>query len=505
MLRSKVCLTLTGKTLKEDLEILDKYRNWIDIVELRADYLNQDDRLYIRRFPAMARVPCILSIKRSIDGGTFTAGEANRTMLFARGIAFADQDARKNFAYIDLESDFYVPSIQDAALAFGTRVIRTFHAEKGYIPDIAKKITEMRLTGYEIPKIVCKPCSLSDTINLYRQSKKLANSVCILSGSGPYALPVKILSSKFNSFLTYTVPKELINFKNCSQYLDPQTLIDIFKYNVIDENTKIYGLAGNRNILLPPNDLENIGILSYGMNSIFIPIVSDNVEEVLEFAEELSMPGVALSSPFRESIIPLVGSISSAVGETGACNAILRNGNEWTGHLTSIDTITKVITDFVGRKNLFGVKVAIIGAGAMARVVAYVVKQLRGKACIFNRTAIRAKNIAELYNFKWSSLSEDSQVFIENYSDLIIQTTSVGMLTNHQDEICDPISNYEFMGHEMVLDCVYIPEKTPLLQRAEEAGCKVQNGSNMINLQTHKVFELFTGVPYEQQKSIISK
>ena len=63
MMRSKVCLSLTGSTLAEDLAILDKYRKWIDVAELRADYLNADERLEIRKFPELAKVPCILSIE----------------------------------------------------------------------------------------------------------------------------------------------------------------------------------------------------------------------------------------------------------------------------------------------------------------------------------------------------------------------------------------------------------------------------------------------------------
>ena len=45
----KICLCLTGSTLAEDLTILNKYRQWIDMAELRADYLSDDERLYIRR------------------------------------------------------------------------------------------------------------------------------------------------------------------------------------------------------------------------------------------------------------------------------------------------------------------------------------------------------------------------------------------------------------------------------------------------------------------------
>ena len=51
--RPLICLTLTGKTLAEDLALVNKYRTLIDIAELRADFLDGNERLLVRRFPSM--------------------------------------------------------------------------------------------------------------------------------------------------------------------------------------------------------------------------------------------------------------------------------------------------------------------------------------------------------------------------------------------------------------------------------------------------------------------
>ena len=91
----KICLCLTGETLKEDLALLEKYRKYIDMVELRADFLTKDEQLDIRQFPRMANIPCILTIRRTIDGGCYEEGEARRTTLFARALAYADSDPTK--------------------------------------------------------------------------------------------------------------------------------------------------------------------------------------------------------------------------------------------------------------------------------------------------------------------------------------------------------------------------------------------------------------------------
>ena len=55
-------MTLTGKTLEENRQLVNKYYKYIDLVELRVDHLTEQEQLYARKFPAMIRMPCILTI-----------------------------------------------------------------------------------------------------------------------------------------------------------------------------------------------------------------------------------------------------------------------------------------------------------------------------------------------------------------------------------------------------------------------------------------------------------
>jgi hypothetical protein len=137
---------------------------------------------------------------------------------------------------------------------------------------------------------------------------------------------------------------------------------------------------------------------------------------------------------------------------------------------------------------------AIIGAGGAGRAAAWAVHRLRGRACIFNRTVTRAKKLASLYKFKAASLGVESAGLLEKYSDVIIQATSVGL--DAEDPGADPLSFYLFSGKDAVYDSIYTPEKTPLLQRAEKAGCKTANGRSMMNYQAYEQFKLFTGETY---------
>jgi 3-dehydroquinate dehydratase/shikimate dehydrogenase len=500
---SKICLCLSCSTIKENLLVIEKYRNWIDMVELRVDYLTKDERLYIRRFPELAGLPCILTIRRRIDGGKFTEGEAARTTLFARGLAFADQDASKNFAYIDLEEDFHVPCLQDAALAFDTKIIRSYHNMHHTIDNLAEKMETLRMTGYEIPKVAVMAHSLSDVTNLYRQVqevKKQNKGDHIVLAMGPYGLASRVLAQRFGSLLSYTSPQEtLFNYYDIG-HIDPITLQEVYNYKTIDDATALFGITGYPLTTTGSPKIHNQGYKNHGINASYLPLKAEKIEEAIEFADVLGISGLSVTIPHKEKVIDHLQSMTEVTGEIGACNTIVKKDGEWKGYNTDVYGFSKSLLEFVGTKNLSRMKVAILGAGGAARAAAHVVHSLRGKACVFNRTVFKARSLAEYYNFRWASLDYESLDILEHYSDLIIQTTSVGLGVSQEEmqkEEHDPISFYTFVGRELVYDMVYSPEKTPLLLRAEKAGCRIENGKKMLEYQAEAQFSLFTGEKYE--------
>ncbi|MDR1747996.1 MAG: type I 3-dehydroquinate dehydratase, partial [Spirochaetaceae bacterium] len=417
MFRSKICLCLTGSTIAENLQYVNRYRNWIDMVELRADHLTPDERLHIRKFPELAGIPAILTIRRRIDGGKFIAGEGARTILFARGLAFADQDTRKNFAYIDLESDFYVPSIQDAARAFGTKVIRSIHNMQGPVIDLPEQVKKLSATGADIVKIAFMPRSLSDVTKLFVQARELEGKNMILIAMGNTGLPSRILASKLHSFCTYTSPAEIIENPAAPGQLDPITLCTTYNFRSVDDDTTdLFGITGYPLLHTNSPAIHNQGYHEKRMNAAYVPFAAKHVEESLEFANSLGLKGFSVTVPHKETILSSLGQISAETGDIGACNTVVKRDGSWYGYNTDATGISRALLEFLGVKNLKKIKVSIIGAGGAARATAHAVKELHGKACIFNRTVSRAKQIAELYNFKWTALDPSSEYLLEEYS-----------------------------------------------------------------------------------------
>lgn len=503
MERPKICLTLTGKTLEEDLAIVDKYRSFVDIVELRGDFLSSDERLYLRRFPAMAGLPCLLTLRRTIDGGKFKEGEAGRTILFARALSFADSDMSKNFEYVDFEEDFHVPSLQDAALAFGTKIIRSVHDMNKPVPNLMQRLESLRTTGYEIPKIAFMPHSLNDVTDLFLEAAKLKDNNHILIAMGPLGVPSRILAAKLKNYLTFVSPEESSNDLAKLSQVAPKTLHGIYHFSTINEMTKVFGITGWPLTATSSPMLHNSGYKGHNINAVYIPVKTDNVKEAVDFADAVDIRGLSVTVPHKESVLKCVSQTDEKVAKIGASNTLIKKNGMWYAYNTDVTGFTQAVLNFTGTKDLKGWKVSIIGAGGVSKAIAYAVKELKAKACVFNRTVSKAKDLAEKYDFEYSGLSSESPEvnktvkFLKKYSDLIIQTTSVGM--NCQPPSSsenDPLFFYDFTGKEMVFDVVYIPSATPIMQRASEAGCKVCNGYDMLRFQGYEQFELYTGEKY---------
>ena len=494
-----VCMTLTGKTLDENLKLVKKYEKYIDIVELRVDHLDEDEQLYARRFPAMIYQPCILTIRRDIDGGLFTGGEFARTNLYARALAFANPDKSKNFAFVDFEDDFHIPSIQDAAMAFGVKIIRSYHNMKDPVTNIRERCDIMRKTGYEIPKIAFMPHSLSDVLNLIKEGERMTQYEHILCAMGPLGFPSRILASYTNSFLTYVSPQEVLENTKAIGHIDPVTINDVYHFHSINQDTSLYGITGWPLVKTSSPEIHNKGYAAKGMNAVYIPYRSPLIADTLSFCEGIGVKGLSVTIPHKESVLYYLHEQSPEVVQIGACNTIVRKNNKWLGYNTDAPGFRRALEEFLGPVKIKHKKVAVIGAGGAAKAIVYVLKQMGARVCIFNRTVETAAQLADKYGFNYCQLDAHCAAKLDEYSTLIIQTTSVGMnAEGPSNSDNDPIYFYDFRGNELLFDIVYEPAITPVMKRASIAGCRVCNGYKMLEYQGYEQFKLFTGQEYEK-------
>ncbi|MCL2832707.1 MAG: type I 3-dehydroquinate dehydratase [Treponema sp.] len=497
----KVCLCLTGKTLARDLEILEKYKKYTDIAELRADCLDPDERFHIRSFPKMAGIPVILTIRRVRDGGQYAGHEGARITLLANGLAFAEADPRQNFAYVDIEEDINVPSLEEAARAFGTKIIRSFHNFEGVDSNLAQRIRDLYRTGDEIAKAAIMPKSLNDVRTVYSAAKETSGCEKILLCMGDYGVNTRILADRLGSHLSYTTVRgeEGIPVASSGQ-LDPRELTELYRFKEITGNTKIFAVTGFPLKVTGSPKFFNTVFGIEKTDAVYVPIPADSIESLIGLAGDIGIQGVSITVPHKETVLPYLAVKSCTVDSIGACNTIVAGPQGWHGYNTDAPGFSDSLLKFAGLKDLHGKKVSIIGAGGAAKSVAYEVNRLKGKAVILNRTASRAREIALPYQFAWGGLDSHGIKMMEKHTDIIIQTTTVGM---EPDTEGDPLRFYNFSGKELVFDLIYKPEKTRCLCRAESAGCKIINGYDMLMRQARYQYQYYMGKEFPS--SLISR
>lgn len=477
---SKICLTLTENRLEDCYKVINTKNQQVDLFELRVDFLSPIDQLMLGEFKS--EYPVILTFRKECDGGLYNGDENYRIQILNMGIKSG------NFDYVDLEADLDSPLLDEIAKKNCVKIIRSFHDFNGVPKNLAKKLIDCKRSEDEIPKAAVMINTTEDLLEFYREALTISSENKILLGMGSFGFNTRILAAKIGSMLTFC-SKEGISA--APGHVSPDVLNNVYGFKNIDSDTKIMGIIGNPVMHTKSPDIHNRGYITQGINAVYVPFETDNLELFLKIADLLNIVGFSVTVPFKTDIIPLINNVTESVKMIGACNTVTRVGMTWIGENTDyVGFIRPLIKSYGDLKDK---KVTIIGAGGSTKAAIYALKKEGANVIVVNRTLTKAADIATLYSVPYGPLSSDSIKLIEENSDIIIQTTNVGM---HPLEDIDPLSFYSFSGKEFLYDIIYTPAVTKFLERGKHAGCNILNGMDMLKEQAYRQYKLFTGLDY---------
>jgi 3-dehydroquinate dehydratase/shikimate dehydrogenase len=490
---SKICLVLTGKTLAIDLEILNRYRPYIDLVELRGDYLIPEEQSMLHHFPKMAGLPVLLTMHCKENGGLFPGTEAECMSLLAH--AFSNTAAwQPHFAYVDIACDMNMPELEKAARTSGTRIVRSFHDFNGTPSNLAGRIRKLSRVGDEILKAAVMPQSLNDVAFLIKLANDFGNTEKIFLSMEKRGTCTRILSEQLGSAWTFAYAKDIPGVKSSAPgQLSPKELCEIYRFREINKDTAVYGILGWPLESISSPLIFNKVFSREEINAVYIPFPCDSSDDFTQLAEIIKLRGATVTVPHKKAVLSHLVWLSEEVRRTEACNTIVRQEDGWYGYNTDAPGFSESILRYFDREDLSGINVTILGAGGAAKAVAGEISRLGGRALIVNRTLERARKLAYLHHFDAATLEAGVEKIIADYSDLIINATSVGMEPAIEN---DPLEMYEFKGHEKVIDIIYKPEQTRFLRRAAHVGCTTLNGYDMFIRQIRYQFKHFFGKEY---------
>lgn len=483
---AKICLCLTAPTIAENLEVLDRYRGKADIAELRVDFLLPAEQYSIRKFPALAGLPVILTIRRPADGGRWTEGEGARLVLYSRGLAFADADSRKNFAYVDLESDFHAPAVEEAARTFRIRIIRSLHDMSGMPPNCESVLRGLPRHPDEIAKLAAKPQSMKDCIELYRATENRGKSSRIVIGMGPFGLWTRVLADRLGSEFSYTSPLDSGGRIAAPGQVDPAALERDFRYRSLDRGT---GFLADIGPALPPSALSsslNEAFGREGRNMAMIPMMVDTPADFLQFADVAGLAGFALSGAYRGQAQVFCSGVDRQARRSGMVTAMRRREFGWEGFDLETPCMIGAIRKAAGAKRLFLTECVVVGRGALARSAVLAAASLGASVKVTDRPmSMPGRTPGRGLRCAWTGTDGSALRYAGR--------RRIFVLAGGQDDAVATLPYYRFSGAERILDLSGQPQADAFQNRAREAGCEVHDGAAFQSARTESLFTAFAG------------
>ncbi len=223
----------------------------------------------------------------------------------------------------------------------------------------------------------------------------------------------------------------------------------------------------------------------------------DELENVIKHLREMEIDGFNVTVPYKQVIIDYLDELDADAAKLGAVNTVVLRDGKWVGYSTDGEGYVQSVKEKYPNLLNRDISVLLLGAGGAARgIYRSLVQQNITHIDIANRSLNNAESLLSLKESDTLTSVLSFKEAEENLStyDLIIQTTSVGMKPNVQDQV---IQLNNIKENAVVSDIVYQPIETKILKEAQNNGAHVHYGHSMLIYQGQKAFEKWTGINLE--------
>ena len=196
-------------------------------------------------------------------------------------------------------------------------------------------------------------------------------------------------------------------------------------------------------------------------------------DELEGFLKNGDFHGLNVTIPYKKAVIPYLSALSPVAAKLGAINTVVRREDgSLIGHNTDYFGFRTMVE--ASGLQVAGKKVLVLGSGGASNTAVAVMKELGCEVIVISRSGEN--------NYGNLNRHQDAAI--------IVNSTPVGMYPNVDTT---PICLEHFPQLEGVLDLIFNPARTRLLQEAEKRGIVAMNGLLMLVAQAKESAEWFTG------------
>lgn len=258
---------------------------------------------------------------------------------------------------------------------------------------------------------------------------------------------------------------------------------------MITAKTQLVALIGHpvSHSLSPAMHNAGFAALRLDWAYVALPVKAESLPAAVAGLRALHFQGFNSTMPHKQALIHLVDELDPFARFCQAVNTVTIRNGKMHGYNTDGPGALQALQEAGADVS----RCVILGAGAAGSAMALALAQAGSDVILLNRDVKKAESLAQ--KIAQGGASIDAGALDEAREHLadataVCNATSVGMQSNES-----PIPQSALHSGLTVLDAVYAPRRTRLIQDAENAGCKTVTGERMLLHQGMIGFELWTG------------
>jgi 3-dehydroquinate dehydratase/shikimate dehydrogenase len=480
----KVCVAIQAGSPAEMMNRAAKALKDSNFLEFRLDSLPKPAaalpllKEFLSQHPSVA---AIATCRRKAFGGQFTGS------LTAELHALLNA-AQAGCTIVDLEVESaeearpaQFEKFREQLKAAGTSLLVSFH-DFSLTRGLEQAADRIAAFEPDFMKVVSTAQTLTDNLAVLRVIEDRARSTQVVGiAMGEEGLVSRVLGPRAGAAFTFASLDD--GEETAPGQVTAQTLRDLYHLQKLDQETRIFGVAGNpiSHSLSPL--MQNAAFRHEQVNAVLLPLKVRTLSDLLALVLQLPMSGVAVTMPLKQEVMPHLAQMDPLTERIGACNT-LRIGVD--GKIYGYNTdVAGVVRPLEKRIKLKDARIAVLGAGGAARAAVFGLVDQGAEVFVVNRTHEHAVALAKAAKAK--ALKHEQ--YARQQFDALINSTPCGMVGSKQ---ALPIGEDE-LNAGLVFDMVYNPLETPLLKLAQAKGIPVIGGLEMFVQQGARQFEIWTG------------
>lgn len=257
--------------------------------------------------------------------------------------------------------------------------------------------------------------------------------------------------------------------------------------------------------------MHNAAFHELGLDYVYVAfrVEKQNLGKAIDGLRGFGLRGMNVTIPHKVEVMSFLDELDPLAEKIGAVNTIVNEGGKLRGYNTDAGGFLHAL--LAQGIEPEGKKVAIVGAGGVARAASFVLADRKAKLTILNRTeelnwAVElAGHITQAFGKQVDALELNRQNLSKVLADadVLVNATSVGMSPKAE---ATPVPGDLLRKGLAVYDIVYNPVETRLLKEAGAHGAKTISGLDMFVWQGALAFEMWTGhkAPVDLMKQVVT-